>query len=120
MAGGGSSTPVSSSRARKSGGGGAGSSDKCAINALVDLAGVDPAVLATVAVGQIHAVVAVLNAGGFRAVVVRTAAGDLGSLANFPGIRDLLDCIDAGVQYQAQVNATAAGSCSVVVSRRVG
>lgn len=112
-------TPVSSSRARKSGGSrGASSSDKCDINVLVDLAGINPAVLATVAVGQIHSVVAVTTGGGFRAVVVRTPGGDIGSLANFPGIRDLLDCMDAGVRYQAQVGATSAGSCSVVVSRR--
>jgi hypothetical protein len=97
--------------------GGESGSDKCEINVSVDLAGINPAVLATVTIGQDHPVVAVTTGSGFRAAVVRTPAGDLGSLANFPGVRTLLDCIDAGVGYQATIVTIAAGSCTVAVAR---
>jgi len=99
----------------KAGGGGSGGSgagggsDPCQISVDATLASPVPAVVATLAVGNILDVV--LNATGSAPIVeVRTSAGALaGTLAGLPNLRTVIECLRNAVSYEFEITAIAGG-----------
>jgi hypothetical protein len=58
--------------------------------------------------------------GDMRAVVCQTDLGDpIGAVSAFPGLAQLIDCLEKGVEYSASVERSSAQSCSVFVARSV-
>jgi hypothetical protein len=53
----------------------------------------------------------------FKAVVCVSPHGTLGSLTAFPGLKTLIDCIEAGNRYTATIIKKEKGSCTVRVRR---
>jgi hypothetical protein len=62
--------------------------------------------------------VVLLQQGGLRAVVCRTRTDEVvGALSAFPGLAQLISCMEAGATYAAMVEKSSARSCTVFVSR---
>lgn len=91
--------------------------DQCDLRFRTDLMGVRPAAATSVKPGDRLEVV-LLREGVMRSVVCRTHEHDVvGALSAFPGLAQLIACIEDGAQYAALVEKSTARSCTVFVSR---
>lgn len=92
----------------------------CDMRFRIDLMGVRAASVKRVRPGDLLEV-RLLRDGQMRAVICQTEHGDrIGALSAFPGLAQLIECIEGGAQYMALVERSSAQSCSVFVSRSAG
>lgn len=92
----------------------------CDMRFRIDLMGVRAVSAKRVRPGDLLEV-RLLRDGQMRAVICQTEHGDkIGALSAFPGLAQLIECIEGGAQYTALVERSSAQSCSVFVSRSAG
>lgn len=94
--------------------------DLCDITLRVDLVGVRIDALSNVQLGMVLAV-ELQTEGPYSALVCRAPEGGLvvGTLAAFPGLSELLSCVQRGVDFGAQIVHLAPTRCTVIVSRKL-
>lgn len=91
--------------------------DPCDISITLDLMGVRRDVATAISPGS-SLEVSLINEGALVAVACTTADGDVaGTLAAFPGLVRLIDCIQSGVRFRALVEEASATRCVVTVER---
>jgi|HubBroStandDraft_4_1064222.scaffolds.fasta_scaffold265284_1 hypothetical protein len=91
--------------------------DECDLRFRTDLMGVRTMAAESIKPGDSLEVV-LLREGGMRSVVCQTRAHEVvGALSAFPGLAQLIACIEGGTQYAALVEKSSARSCTVFVSR---
>ena len=96
--------------------GGGGAPDPCDLTEQTNVNSVDRKVLATLQIGSVLSVVK--NAGPPVRLLVQTSAGaTLGSITS-PSLAQILSCIDAGHQYQAEIRSISGGAVQVSIERR--
>lgn len=75
-------------------------------------------VLGTMVVGDVLGVISLEIPAPARAVCVSRASGAVvGSIGGIPGIATLVDCINAGISYEALVDAIIGGRVDVTIRR---
>jgi len=89
--------------------------NECDLSFTVDLAGVRPDALRTLAVGSTLKVETRTHGPHATLTCVSDAGEVVGSLAAFPGIAKLLACIQVGHRYRASVVDVAPTRCVVTV-----
>jgi len=86
----------------------------------IDLMGVRSAQAARLRPGDLLQVV-LLYDGDLRAVVCQTdRAETVGALSAFPGLSQLIECMEGGATYSAIVERSSPQACGVFVSRSNG
>lgn len=91
--------------------------DPCDLHFIVDLVGVQIAIIPTIHMGATLQV-AVSTLGEARSVVCVTKEGAiLGSLAAFRGLAQLINCLEQGVKFVAAVQSVSPTHCTVSVYR---
>ncbi len=104
-------TQSSVRRRRETGG------DECDLRFRTDLMGIRTAIAARIRPGDILNV-ALRRKEGMRSVVCQTDARDVvGALSAFPGLAQLIGCMEKGEKYAALVEKSNARSCTVFVWR---
>lgn len=107
----------SSSKPRRKPGTKPGSpADPCDISFTRPLDGIQKQVLASVTVGDVLSV-NLASKGQFKAVTCESPKGVVGTLAGFPGLTNLIECLEDGVTYSATVTKKTSNSCTVAVRR---
>jgi NADPH-dependent ferric siderophore reductase len=90
---------------------------ECDIRFRIDLMGVRTENARRVRPGDVLEVT-LLSDGDLRAVVCQTDQGHrIGAVSAFPGLAQLIECLEQGVRYSALVERSTAQSCSVFVAR---
>jgi hypothetical protein len=93
------------------------SDSDCDFRFRIDLMGVRSANVRNVRSGDVLQVVLLRN-GEMRSVVCQTDQGEIvGALSAFPGLAQLIRCIEDGASYTAFVEKSTAQLCTVFVSR---
>jgi hypothetical protein len=93
------------------------SDDECDLRFRTDLMGVRAATVQHVRVGDVLQI-SLLRDGAMRSIVCQTRTNEtVGSLSAFPGLVQLITCIETGAEYAALVEKSTARSCTVLVSR---
>jgi hypothetical protein len=101
----------------KGGAGKTGGADPCNIDFEIDLESVQREALAKTKVGA-KLDVAIVRSGAYEAVVCRLPPQTVvGTLAGFPGLATLINCIKQGNNYSATIRSIERGSCTVAVRR---
>jgi hypothetical protein len=91
--------------------------DDCDLRFRTDLMGVRAATAQNVRQGD-NLEVVLLRDGAMRSVVCRTRTHEIvGALSAFPGLAQLIRCIEEGAEYNAFIEKSSARSCAVFVSR---
>jgi hypothetical protein len=91
--------------------------DECDLRFRTDLMGVRASAAESVRAGDFLEV-RIIQDGDLRSVVCCSRANEVvGALSAFPGLAQLIMCIEAGVRYSALVERSSARSCTVYVSR---
>ena len=96
------------------GGGSGGGTDKCAIYETTILASPVPAVVATLNVGDTLTVG--LETSPRNRVVVRTIAGAVAGAITSVQLVDMIECIQGGYAYEAEVKSISGGRVEVEIS----
>lgn len=95
------------------GGGGTGPGDPCAIDELTQLNSVSPAALRNVSPGTVLDVVFLL--GPPQRLVVQDSAGQIVGSITSRSMLQIIECIQGGRRYAAEVIGIQGGSCQVRV-----
>ncbi len=91
--------------------------DACDLRFRTDLMGIRTEIVANVRAGDTLEVFLLEN-GAMRSVVCRTRMHEIvGALSAFPGLAQLIGCMEHGVQYSALVEKVNKRSCAVFVWR---
>jgi hypothetical protein len=93
------------------------SRDECDLRFRTDLMGVRAAAAQHVRLGDVLRV-SLVRDGQMRSIVCVTRSNEIvGSLSAFPGLVQLINCIEKGEEYVAYVEKSNMRSCTVQVSR---
>lgn len=92
--------------------------DPCWIYRTTTLQGVNPAALAKVSVGEELTVTTIIKRKIRSVVCSIPETGDIVGAITFTNIALLIDCIDKGSQYTANVDSVNGGRCDVTVQRQ--
>lgn len=101
---------------RKGAHGGSPDDDGCDLEFAADLQGINKDTLDRISVGSVLNVQLVPK--GQAASIVCVAQGQIvGTLAGFPGLAALRNCMEIGNNYEAHVLQKSRGTCNVLVRR---
>lgn len=112
------SLPIGSAQSSGSGGGGVGGGavDPCAISQTAPINSPKPAVVSTISVGDVLDVV-LTGVAPHRVLEVRVPGGAAAGSLTHRGHLSLVDCIDKGNTYRAEVIQRTGGAVVVRVER---
>lgn len=107
--------PIKPTKKGRSGGGaGDGGSDPCDIDKKTILNSPDPAILKTLKVGE---VLKVEVASGARKILEAKKGGNVAGSVTFPEMGQVIECIESGEAFEAEVVSISGGQCQVRVHR---
>ncbi len=107
--------PVTPKTKGGGGGGNGGTPDPCNISERTNLNSVDRTMLASLRAGHILSVI--YQAGPPRRLVAQTAVGETVGSITSPSMAQIIQCIQSGVAFEAEVLSIRGALCQVEVRR---